>query len=100
MELLLMMAVTALTSVFAYVLINRVHPLNARLLLHAVGAFLDWIGLFALFFGANLAFGLLSILAIRGLTPRFVSLYELENFLLPILSAIQAFVFQHWWKRA
>jgi hypothetical protein len=44
--------------------------------------------------------GGLLILFVRGFTARFVSLYELQNLLLIIFSAAQAFVFHHWWKRA
>jgi len=55
--------------------------------------------MFAVFLAANLTLGAAVILLVRALTPRFVALYTLENLLLLILSAAQAFVFQAWWKR-
>jgi hypothetical protein len=50
--------------------------------LQALAALLDWIGLFAVFFYGQSDARPVSILMIRGLTPRFVSLYELQNLLL------------------
>ena len=97
---LLNLVLIGVTSTAAYLLANRIRQLNFTTLLQALAALLDWIGLFAVFFMANLTLGLVSILMIRGLTPRFVSLYELQNLLLLIFSAAQAFVFHHWWKRA
>jgi len=64
----------------------------------AVRALFDWAGVFALFFAANLALGAVVILLLRGITQRFYALYGLQNLLLLILSAGQAFVFQMWWR--
>jgi len=65
----------------------------------AIRAFFEWTGTFSIFCAANLACGVLIISLIRTFTPRFVSVYALQNALLLILSAVQAFVFQHFWKR-
>jgi len=100
MGLSLVILLIAVTSVVGCMMINRTRPLSTRSLLQALGSLLDWAGLFTLFTTTNLALGVLFILLIRGFTPRFVSLYELENFLLLILSAVQAFVFHQLWKRA
>jgi hypothetical protein len=100
MGLSLVILLIALTSVGGCMMINRSRRLTTRSLLQAFGSLFDWAGLFTLFTTTNLALGVLLILLIRGFTPRFVSLYELENFLLLILSAVQAFVFHQLWKRA
>ena len=92
-------SLTVLTSILAYQIAKRFRPLSTQSLLQAVGVFLDWVGLFTLFMGANLVLGMLLILAVRGFTPRFVSLYGLEDILLLILSATQAFVVLQWCKR-
>jgi hypothetical protein len=90
----------AATSAAAYALTRSARLLNAQSLLSAGAALLDWAGLFVLFFGANLAVGTALILLIRGFTPRFISIYVLENVFVWILSAAQAFVIQHCWRRA
>jgi hypothetical protein len=99
MELGFAFLVFLVTSTFAYRLANRVRPLNIQSLVTAAGTLLEWTGLFTLFLAANLALGLLCIFAIRGFTPRFISVYALENLFLLILSGAQAFVFQQCWNR-
>jgi hypothetical protein len=89
----------ATTSTAAYALTRSTNLLTRRSLRQAVASLLEWAGLFVLFFGANLAVGTVLILLIRGFTPRFISIYELENVLVWILSAGQAFVIQHCWRR-
>jgi hypothetical protein len=98
MEIIFLILLVGFTSTFAHQCTRRLRPLSAGSLTAAVGEFFEWIGTFALFFAANLALGVVIISLIRGFTPRFVTLYVLENLLLLILSAAQAFVFQHWWK--
>jgi hypothetical protein len=87
------------TSTVAYWLVNRVRPLSIQTVLEALSTLLEWTGLFVLFLAANLALGLLFILAIRGFTPRFVSVYELESLFLLVLSGVQACVFLLCWNR-
>jgi len=65
----------------------------------AIRALLEWVGTFAFFFAVNLILGVVVVFLVRTLTPRFVALYVLENLLLLVLSAAQAFVFLYWWKR-
>ena len=100
MSLILAFLLVGLTSTVAYTILNSTRRRPSAALLQSVIALLDWIGLFAVFFTCNLALGGLLILFVRGFTTRFVSLYELQNLLLLIFSAAQAFVFHHWWKRA
>ena len=97
MEVLVAIFLAVLTSAIAWRLSKRVW-VSAGSLTEAAGALLDWAGLFSLFFGANMALGLLLGLVIRTATPFFVSLYLLDGVAPPILSALQAFLFLHWWK--
>jgi hypothetical protein len=66
----------------------------------AVRTLLDWAGLFAVFTGANLVFGLVVLSLLRLFSAGFVSLYDLDSSLLLILSAAQAFVFDRCGRRA
>src|SRR6185369_1169188 len=97
MEVLVAIFLAVLTSAIAWRLSKRAWG-SAGSLTEAAGALLDWAGLFSLFFAANMALGVLLILVIRSVTPFFVSLYLLDNGLSLILSAVQAFLFLHWWK--
>jgi len=54
------------------------------------------IGMSALFFLANLAIGMLCVLAVRGATGTFVSAYLLNDFTLCTLSALQGVYFECW----
>jgi hypothetical protein len=89
----------AATSVIAYQATRVNREFIGPKLRTALRALVDWVGTFSLFFAANLVLGVVVVLLLRTFLPRFVSLYLLENLLLLILSAAQAFVFHHWWKR-
>src|SRR5262245_13822289 len=65
----------------------------------AIRNLLEWVGTFTVLLIANLAVGVLLVLLIRTFTAQFVTLYTLENILLLVFSAAQAFVFHQWWKR-
>jgi hypothetical protein len=65
----------------------------------AFGAFLEFVGMYVLFFAANLGLGFLIVLLVRAFSQRFLSIYFLGNVLLLILSAVQAFVFHYRRKR-
>ena|ERR1700733_9819651 len=95
MELIFVVLLVLLTSTFAYQVMKRLQRPGPRSIRAAVRAFFEWVGAFTLFLTANVALGVLIILLIRGFTQRFVALYELENLLLFVLSAVQAFVFRH-----
>ena len=86
------------TSWIAYNATNR-PPGDAPNLSKALGAFFEYVGMFVLFFVANLGLGLLIVILLRTFSERFFSLYVLGNIFLLILSAVQAFVFQFRWKR-
>jgi hypothetical protein len=90
------LVIVAVTSAITYFGTQR----NNRAKIHAaIRAFFEYAGTFSLFFVANIVFGFFIILLIRTFTPLFVALYALENVLLLILSAAQAFVFHRSWKR-
>jgi len=99
-ELIFIAALVGATTLAAFAATKALSPpAAAGSILQALRALLDWAGMFALFLAANLMLGAAVILMIRALTPRFVALYTLENLLMLILSAAQAFVFQAWWRR-
>ena len=95
MELILILLLVALTSAVAYYSLKRMRPSSVRSIREGLRAFFEWVGAFTLFLAANVMLGMAIILTIRGFTPRFVALYELENLVLLVLSAAQAFVFRH-----
>jgi hypothetical protein len=84
------------TSLFTY---YATHWNNHAKVRDAVRSFFEWAGTFSIFFAANLVVGASVVFLLRTFTPRFVSLYTLQNALLLILTAAQAFVFHNWWKR-
>src|SRR5215469_17542123 len=99
-ELIFIAALVGATTLAAFRAAKALRlPAAGGSILQALKALLDWAGLFAIFLAANLIVGAAVILLIRALTPRFVALYELENLLMLVLSAAQAFVFQAWWRR-
>jgi hypothetical protein len=61
---------------------------------------LESLGLGVLFLLANLAVGAALILGVRSLTGHFVSIYLISDMTLPILSLVQALVFQRWRERS
>ena len=95
MDNIFILLIVALTSFVAYQA-AKTHPEKMS---EAIRAFFEWMGMFSLFFVVNLTIGVVVVFLIRTFTPRFVALYSLENFLLLFLSAVQAFVFHHSWRR-
>ena len=93
---LIVILLVFITTVLASLVATRVRPVSARILIQTVASLFDFLGLVTVFIIANLALGIVIVLIIRGFTPRFVSVDEFENFLLPLLSAVQAFVFHQW----
>jgi hypothetical protein len=90
------LVIVAMTSAITYFGMQLKNRAKIR---EAIHAFFEYAGTFSLFFAANVVFGFFIILLIRTFTPLFVALYALENVLLLILSAAQAFVFHRSWKR-
>ena len=88
----LMMLVAATSGLALHLEHRRGRTVDARSLRAAAGRAAECIGLTAVFFAANLALGALLTLAIRGLSPLFVSLYLSTDVSLLVLSLLQALV--------
>ena len=100
MEKLFILFLIAATSVTSYAFMTR-RGADTSALRSACKTVLECIGAATLFFIANGALGTALILAIRGLTPLFISVYVLNNSMpvLVVLSMVQGFVFHIWWDR-
>jgi hypothetical protein len=90
--------VAVVTSAAAYALGTRALRRSPRHLRAAVGTTLELIGVSALFFVVNVAVGTLAIGAIRGLTSTFVSIYQVSDVSLLVLSLVQGLLFGGWKK--
>jgi hypothetical protein len=91
-----LLALAVVTSVAAYALGVGALGLGPRRLVPAVLFALQLIGMSTLFFLANLAIGLVCVLAVRGATGTFVSAYLLNDATLCALSALQGVCFECW----
>lgn len=89
-------AAVAATSIGALLAGARALGLPWARLARAVGAVLEAIGLSVLFFAANLAVGVAFVIGMRLLAGVFISVYAMDDLVLPLLSAGQALVFQAW----
>jgi hypothetical protein len=98
MDWFFVLILVACTSMGAYEVTRWNRKPSIDSLREALRTLVDWVGTFSLFFAANLLLGVLVVFLIRTFTTRFIPLYALENLLLIVLSAAQAFVFHHWWK--
>ena len=90
---------TAVTSLAAYWIGRRRLNLSPESLGTAIGRMLESIGLTIVFFVTNIGVAMITIVAIRTLTPQFVSLYLADNIVLLVLSLLQGLTFQ-WWKES
>jgi hypothetical protein len=92
-----MLAVAGLTSAAAYLL--GVHPLGlvpARLGA-ALGKMLEMVGAVLTFLVADLLVALVLVVALRGVTGTFVSVYVIDDTVWLGLALLQGLVFQ-WWR--
>jgi hypothetical protein len=99
LEQIVLPALVAATSLGAYLIGTRGLGLPPGGLRRAGARALETIGLLIVFAAANLGLGVAVILAWRGLTGEFLSLYLLNDAVLGILSLLQALIFQWWWAR-
>ena len=93
--------IVGLTSLGAYLAAMQFAGLRRGDLRGAVMETLECLGLVVIFFLANFAVGTALILALRGLTGRFISVYVVNDATLAVLSLLQALVFHRWrarWK--
>lgn len=98
LETLVVPALVLVTSGGAWLVGTRWLGLPRAGLLTAGARMLEAIGLLMLFLALNLGLGGLAILAWRGLSGRFVSLYLLNDATLGVLSLVQALIFHWWWQ--
>ncbi len=97
MEALFLLSLIAATSAAALHLARRRGVAVAPDALRAAALhMLECVGLTMVFFAANLVLGALLTLAVRALTPLFVSLYLSGDVSLLVLSSLQALVCQAW----
>lgn len=98
MEELLVLGSVVSTSLMAWWFGRRVVGLSrVRFTALLVGTF-ESLGLTVIFLVLNLALGIVSVLAIRGLTTRFVSLYTFGDVGLVLLSLLQGLIVRSWWQ--
>lgn len=95
-EQVFLLALVAVTSIAACVLGIAGLGLRPARLWEAGRFALQLIGMSALFFAGNLAVGLVCVLAVRGTTGTFVSVYLLNDLTLGVLSAVQGVCFECW----
>lgn len=89
-----------LTSIGIYLARVGHEGLHPSALPGAMRDVLESLGLGVLFLLANLAVGAAVVLGVRALTGHFVSIYLISDMTLPILSLVQALVFQRWRERS
>jgi hypothetical protein len=97
MEQLFIFILILVTSAAAYWAGSKGPGLSSGPLRTAIGRMLESIGFIVVFFAVNLAVAVVIILAIRTLTPWFVSIYLADDVVLLVLSLLQGIAFQ-WWR--
>ena len=98
LDTLVVPALVIVTSGGAWLVGTRGLGLPLARLLAAGGRMLEAVGLLTVFLALNLGLGGIAILAWRGITGRFASLYLLNDATLGVFSLIQALVFHWWWQ--
>jgi hypothetical protein len=96
LEQLFLLALVAVTSVAACAVGIAGLGLRPARLWEAGRFALQLVGMTTLFFVGNLAIGLIWVLAVRGATGTFVSVYLLNDLTLGVLSAVQGVCFECW----
>ena len=96
LEQLFLLALVAVTSVAACAVGIAGLGLRPARLWEAGRFALQLVGMSTLFFVGNLAIGLICVLAVRGATGTFVSVYLLNDLTLGVLSAVQGVCFECW----
>jgi hypothetical protein len=99
MEALYLLLLAGATSTAVYLLGRRRLGLGPAGLRPALERVLECVGLTVALAALNLGAGFLLVLAMRGVTGTFVSLYLNTDSTLMALSALQAIALQ-WWMRS
>jgi hypothetical protein len=98
LDTLVVPALVIVTSGGAWLVGTRGLGLPPARLLTAGGRMLEAVGLLTIFLALNLGLGAIAILAWRGISGQFVSLYILNDATLGVLSLVQAVTFHWWWQ--
>jgi hypothetical protein len=98
MVALVMLLLALATSAGACLIGMRRLGLRPADLGRAAGRTLEWVGLAVAFLIANVAIGAGVILATRGLTGQFVSVYLVRDDTLVLVSGLQGLLFWTWWR--
>ena len=99
MEAIYLLALFGVTSPALYLIATRRLGARRGALRPALARLLECVGLTVVLAVVNLALGFVLVLALRGLTGSFVSLYLNIDSTLLVLSLLQAIVLQ-WWLAA
>jgi len=92
-----MLAVAGLTSAAVYLLGVRPLGLVPARLGAALGKMLEMVGAVLIFLVADLLVALVLVVALRGVTGTFVSVYVIDDTVWLGLALLQGLVFQ-WWR--
>jgi hypothetical protein len=95
-QTLLLLAVTGLTSAGACAIGVRRLGLPGDRLGQAILGMCRFAGTAIVFLALNVAIGLAGVLLARGILGVFVSVYLLNDTFLPVLSVLQAVIFECW----
>ena len=98
LETLVVPALVLVTSGGVWLVGTRRLGLPRAALLPAGARMLEAVGFLMVFLALNLGLGGIAILAWRGITGRFASLYLLNDATLGVFSLIQALIFHWWWQ--
>jgi hypothetical protein len=98
LETLVVPALVLVTSGGVWLVGTRRLGLPRAGVLPAGARMLEAVGFLMVFLVLNLGLGGIAILAWRGITGRFASLYLLNDATLGVFSLIQALIFHWWWQ--
>jgi hypothetical protein len=96
LEQVFLLALAVVTSLAAYTIGTAGLGLRPARLWEAGRFALQLVGMSTVFLLGNLAIGLVCVLAVRGATGTFVSVYLLNDLTLGVLSAVQGVCFECW----
>jgi hypothetical protein len=99
MEVLFVFLLAFASSAAAYVWAIRRGISDPSGLRPAARTILECVGTAMVFLAINVVLGTAVILAFRSATPIFVPVYAINPPLLTVLSLLQGFFFQLWWRK-
>jgi hypothetical protein len=97
MESLFPLAIVVLSSVGCYLVGTRIGRCTRRSLWASVRRVLECVGMGAICFVLNMGLGIGLILAVRSVTPWFLSTYLADDVSLLALSLLQGLTLCLWW---